>query len=77
VAPANLEVDVNEILFLVEPAPEGGFTARALGESIFTEADDVASLHVQVRDAVRCHFAEEQAPRLIRLHFTHEEVIAV
>jgi hypothetical protein len=68
---------MNEILFLVEQAPEGGYTARALGESIFTEADDIASLHEQVRDAVRCHFEEGTVPRLIRLHFTHEEVIAV
>jgi dephospho-CoA kinase len=68
---------MNEILFLVERAPEGGYVARALGESIFTEADDLESLHSQVRDAVRCHFEEGQAPRLIRLHFTHEEVIAV
>ena len=68
---------MNEIMFLVERAPEGGYTARALGESIFTEADDLESLHEQVRDAVRCHFDEGQAPRLIRLHFTHEEVIAV
>lgn len=68
---------MNEILFLVEEAPEGGYTARALGESIFTEADNVESLHRQVRDAVRCHFEEGQAPRMIRLHFTHEEIIAV
>ncbi len=68
---------MSEILFLVEEAPEGGYTARALGEIIITEADDMASLHAQVRDAVRCHFDEGQAPRLIRLHFTHEEVIAV
>lgn len=68
---------MNEILFLVEQAPEGGYTARALGESIYTEADDLDSLHNQVRDAVRCHFEEGEAPRLIRLHFAHEEVIAV
>jgi hypothetical protein len=68
---------MNEILFLVEQAPEGGYTARALGESIYTEADDLDSLHNQLRDAVRCHFEEGEAPRLIRLHFTHEEVIAV
>jgi hypothetical protein len=68
---------MNEILFLVEPAPEAGYTARALGESIFTEADDIPSLHEQVRDAVRCHFEEGSAPKLIRLHFTHEEIIAV
>ena len=68
---------MNEILFLVEDAPEGGFTARALGQSIFTEADDIESLHPRVRDAVHCHFDECNAPQIIRLHFTREEVIAV
>jgi len=68
---------MNEILFLVEDAPEGGFIARALGQSIFTEADDLETLHQQVRDAVRCHFEEGKAPQIIRLHFTREEVIAV
>jgi hypothetical protein len=68
---------MNEILFVVEEAPEGGLTARALGESIFTEADNVESLHQQVRDAVHCHFAVGKAPQIIRLHFTREEVLAV
>jgi hypothetical protein len=70
-------MDMNEILFIVEEAPEGGLTARALGESIFTEADDEASLHQQVRDAVHCHFEEGKTPKIIRLHFTREEVLAV
>lgn len=65
----------SEVIFLVEEAPEGGFTARALGESIFTEADDIAGLHVNVRDAVRCHFEDDEVPRIIRLHFVREEVI--
>jgi hypothetical protein len=68
---------MNEIIFLVEEAPEGGYIARALGESIFSEADDLESLHEQVRDAVLCHFDEGKAPRIIRLHFTREEVITV
>jgi hypothetical protein len=68
---------MNEILFVVEEAPEGGLTARALGESIFTEADDVESLYRQVREAVQCHFEEGKAPKIIRLHFTREEVLAV
>jgi hypothetical protein len=68
---------MKEIIFLVEEAPEGGFTARALGESIFTEADDLSGLHLQVRDAVRCHFDEEKRPKVIRLHFVREEVITV
>ena len=68
---------MDELIFLVEEAPEGGYTARAMGESIFTEADSLAELHEQVRDAVRCHFDSDQAPRLIRLHFVRDEVIAV
>jgi len=58
---------MDELIFLVEEAPEGGLTARALGASIFTEADDLASLREQVRDAVRCHYEAGQGPRLIKL----------
>ena len=68
---------MTEVIFLVEEAPEGGYTARALGESIFTEADTVAELHDKVRDAVRCHFEENKVPKIIRLHHVKEEVIAV
>lgn len=66
---------MNEVIFLVDEAPEGGYTARALGESIFTEADDLGELRDLVRDAARCHFEEDQAPKLIRLHFVREEVL--
>jgi hypothetical protein len=59
---------MSEIVFVVEEAPEGGFTARAVGESIFTEADDMAQLHARAREAVRCHFDEGKAPKMIRLH---------
>ncbi len=67
---------MNELIFIAEEAPEGGYTARARGASIFTEADDIDELREQVRDAVRCHFDEGQGPRVIRLHFVREEVIA-
>lgn len=66
---------MNELIFLVEEAPEGGYTARALGASIFTEADTLDDLREQVRDAVRCHFDEGQGPGLIRLHVVREEVL--
>ena len=49
---------MSEIIFVVEQAPEGGFTARALGESIITQAESAAELHEHVRDAVHCHFDE-------------------
>ena len=68
---------MNEIIFLVEEGPEGGYFARALGESIFTEADDIPDLHEKVRDAVHCHFEDNMTPRMIRLHFVKEEVIAL
>jgi hypothetical protein len=68
---------VNELIFLVEEAPEGGYTARALGAAIFTEADDLPSLHREVRDAVRCHYDEGRAPQVVRLHFVREDVISV
>jgi hypothetical protein len=72
------EAIMNELIFVVEEAPEGGYTARALGESIFTEADDLAQLQDQVRDAVLCHFDEEEArPKVVRLHFVREELLAV
>jgi len=71
------EVPMNEIFFLVEEAPEGGYVAKALGESIFTEADTLEELHANIRDAVRCHFDEGKAPKMVRLHFVHEEVLAV
>lgn len=67
---------MNEIIFLVEEAAEGGYNARALGESIFTEADDLDSLRANIRDAVDCHFEPEEKPKVIRLHFVSEEVIA-
>jgi predicted RNase H-like HicB family nuclease len=67
---------MNEIIFLVENAVEGGYTARALGESIFTEADDLEGLRENIREAVDCHFEAEEKPKLIRLHFVSEEVIA-
>jgi hypothetical protein len=58
---------MNELIFIVENAPEGGVTARALGASIFTEADTMENLHDQVRDAVRCHFDNGDGTKVIRL----------
>jgi hypothetical protein len=68
---------MKELIFVVEEAPEGGYTARALGESIFTEADGLEDLQQQVRDAVLCHFEESERPKLVRLHFVREDLIAV
>jgi hypothetical protein len=65
-----------EIVFLVEDDPEEGYTAKALGESIFTQANDLESLKEMIRDAVNCHFTEAEKPKVIRLHIVRDEVIA-
>ncbi|MCC6329492.1 MAG: 2-oxoisovalerate dehydrogenase [Acidobacteria bacterium] len=67
---------MNEIIFLVEDAVEGGFTAKALGESIFTEGDTIDEIRANIREAVDCHFEPENKPKVIRLHFVSEEVLA-
>lgn len=68
---------IKEIIFLVEEAPEGGYIARALGHSIFTEADTWDELREATRDAVRCHFEGDERPTLLRLHVVREEVVPV
>jgi hypothetical protein len=67
----------SEIIFAVVEAPEGGYEARALGHSLFTQADTWEELREAIRDAVRCHFDAGRRPRVIRLHLTRDEVIAM
>ena len=67
---------MTEIVFLVEDDLDGGYTARALGESIFTQGEDIESLKEMIRDAVDCHFEAEEKPKMIRLHIVRDEVIA-
>lgn len=66
---------MQEIIFIVEESEEGGFTAKALGVSIFTEADSYEELKTSIKDAVSCHFDDGQQ-RIIRLHYVKEEVFA-
>jgi hypothetical protein len=67
---------MSEVVFVVEVAPEGGYIARALGESIFTEADTEAELRVAVQEAVHCHFDDGKSPKVIRLHSVRDELLA-
>jgi hypothetical protein len=66
-----------EIIFLVEEASEGGYTAKAFGHCICTEADSIAELKKRVQEATRCHFEAEEMPRVIRLRVVKDEVIPV
>ena len=68
---------MSEIIFEVREAEEGGFWARALGYSIFTQGEDWDDLRRMVKDAVTCHFEQEaERPKVIRLHYVRDEVLA-
>jgi len=65
----------SEIIFSVQESPEGGYEAQALGHDIFTQGETLEELREMVRDAVKCHFDDSSAPRIIRLHFVKDEVM--
>ena len=67
---------MNELIFVVEEAPDRGYTVGA-GRSIFTEADTWTELQARIRDAVLCHFDEGRGPKVVRLHRVREEVFSV
>lgn len=67
---------IKEIIFLVEESHEGGYEAKALGHSIFTDGDDIEQLKANVKDAVSCHFDQEEMPKVVRLHMVTEIVFA-
>jgi len=66
---------MEELIFLIEESMEGGYTAKGLGVSIFTQADTMDALKLAIIDAVHCHF-DDNKKRIIRLHIVREEVIA-
>lgn len=66
---------MTEIIFIVEESPEGGYEARALGHSVFTEGETIDELKENIKEAVHCHF-EVDVPKIIRIHYIKEEVIA-
>ena len=68
----------HEIIFEVEQEPDGGYVAMALGETIVTQADSLAELRERVKEAVHCHFDQREGlPAVIRLHFVHQETLAL
>jgi predicted RNase H-like HicB family nuclease len=72
-----MKMEVKEIIFLVEDDPEGGYSARALGHSIYTQGDTKEEVKQNITDAISCHFDKpEDMPKIIRLHFVHEEMFA-
>ncbi len=68
---------MEELIFIIKESDEGGFEAKALGYSIFTEAEDMNSLKKAIKDAVICHFEKDNMPRIIRLHTVKDELMSV
>ena len=68
---------MDELIFIVNEAPEGGYTARALGKSIFAEADSLEDLREEIREAVKCHFEDDSSPKVVRIHFVRDEILSV
>lgn len=74
---AEVKIRMSEIIFIVENSDEGGYVARALGHSIYTEGETLDGLKENIKDAVRCHFDEKDRPRIARLHMVKDEVMAI
>ncbi|MGB6689943.1 MAG: hypothetical protein WBE76_19065 [Terracidiphilus sp.] len=69
---------MKEIIFEVrEDEVDGGYTAAALGYGIHTQGGTIEELRRMVKDAVDCYFDETmEAPKIIRLHFVRDEILA-
>lgn len=68
---------MSEVILLIEEAPEGGYAARALGYSIYTEADSWADLKTVIQDAIACHFEHPERPAMVRMHHVCDDVFEV
>jgi hypothetical protein len=68
---------MKELVFEVVQEADGGYTAEALGESIFTQADTWEELRTNVREAVAAFYFDSAPPAFARLRFVRDEVLAV
>lgn len=69
---------MKEIIFLISEAEEGGFTARALGESIFTDGETMDELKTNIQEAIECHFDNPaDKPKIAHLHFVKDEILEI
>lgn len=67
----------SEMLFMVEEDLDGGYTANALGHSIFTQGETLDELKRNIKDALDCHFEKkENIPSVVILHIVREETLA-
>jgi hypothetical protein len=70
-------IGMKELIFEETQDADGGFVAEALGESIFTQADNWDELRANVREAVQAFYFDSVPPASIRLRLVRDEVLAV
>jgi len=69
---------MKEIFFIVEEDQESGFTAKALGFSIFTEAETMDQLKINIKEALECHFDDpKEKPQIAHLHYVKDEILTI
>jgi len=68
---------MRELVFEVTQEEDGGFSARAVGEGIFTQGDSWEELRAMVLDATKGYFYDSEPPVQIRLHLLRDEVLLV
>lgn len=49
----------NAIQFFIHPDEEGGYTADAIGYSIYTQGETLDEIFRNIKDAVECHFEDK------------------
>ena len=68
---------MRELVFEVAQEADGGYTAEALGESIFTQGDSWEELRRNVADAVEGYYFDAEKPKQVRLRLVRDEMLAV
>ena len=69
---------MRELIFEVTEEEEGGYSAAAVGERIYTQGDTWQELEEMVLDATKLYFEKTvEAPTSIRLHLLRETVLKV
>lgn len=68
---------MSEIIFIIESSDEGGYTAKAIGYSIYTEGETLDELKENIKDAVKCHFDAKELPHIVRLHMVKDELMTI
>jgi predicted RNase H-like HicB family nuclease len=68
---------MQELVFEITQEADGGFTAEALGESIFTQGDTWSELRTNVQEAVEAFYFDRPRPMSLRMHLVRDEVLAI